>query len=264
MLKSFHKILFFVLLAFFLAACGTLRTESKPKEVPPVPLRVGVYPYYPPMIFKEKTQVKGVEADLGVRLAKALGRQADFFEISWDRLIPTLMEKKIDIIMSGMTITEARKARINFTDPYIKIGQAALMRSEDASRFDSLASIRESLATIGVVKGTTGEVFVRKNFTKAANIIPLQKANEAGNLLIQKRIDLFVHDSPSIVWLVSENEGVLKGYWEPFTEEYLGWALNREDQDLLLQINSILGTWRKDGTLKEVLTQWLPYLKDFD
>ncbi len=264
MAKSSHKIFFFVLLALFLSACGTLRTESKPKEIPPVPLRVGVYPYYPPMIFKENNQVKGVEADLGVQLAKALGRQAEFFEIIRDRLIPTLMEKKIDIVMSGMTITEARKARVNFTDPYIKIGQAALMRSEDASRFDSLTSIRESLATIGVLKGTTGEVFVRKNFTKAANIITLQRANEAPNLLIQKRIDLFVHDSPSIVWLVSENEGVLKGYWEPFTEEYLGWALNREDQDLLVQINSILGTWRKDGTLKGVLTHWLPYLKNFD
>ena len=264
MFKSFHKILFFVLLAFFLGACGALRTESKPKEVPPVPLRVGVYPYYPPMIFKEKDQVKGVEADLGVRLAKALGRQADFFELSWDRLIPVLMEKKIDIIMSGMTITEARKARVNFTDPYIKIGQMTLMRAEDASQFNSLASIRESLSTIGVVKGTTGEAFVRNNFTKAANIISLQKANEASYALINRRIDLFVHDGPSVAWLVSENEGVLKGYWEPFTEEYLGWALNREDHDLLLQINSILGTWRKDGTLKDVLTHWLPYLKHFD
>jgi len=264
MFNSFHKFLFFVLLAFFLGACGTLRMESKPKELPPAPLRVGVYPYYPPMIFKEKNQVRGVEADLAVRLAEALGRQADFFELSWDRLIPALMEKKIDIIMSGMTVTEARKARVNFTDPYIKIGQVALMRVEDTSQYNSLESIRESLSTIGVVKGTTGEAFVRNNFSKAANIISLQKANEASYALINRRIDLFVHDGPSVAWLVSENEGVLKGYWEPFTEEYLGWALNREDQDLLLQINSILSTWRKDGTLKEVLIHWLPYWKNFD
>ena len=256
--------MFFVLLAFFLGACGTLHMESKPKELPPAPLRVGVYPYYPPMIFKEKNEVRGVEGDLGVRLAKALGREADFFELSWDRLIPALMEKKIDIVMSGMTITEARKARVNFTDPYIKIGQVALMRAEDASQYDSLASIRESFATIGVVKGTTGEAFVRKNFPKAANIISFQKANEASNLLIHRRIDLFVHDAPSIAWLVSENEGVLKGFWEPFNEEYLGWAVNREDQDLLMKANSILSDWRKDGTLKKVLTQWLPYLKNFD
>ena len=264
MFKSFHKFLFFVLLAFFLGACGTLRMESKPKELPPAPLRVGVYPYYPPMIFKEKNEVRGVEADLAVLLAKALGRQPEFFELRRDLLIPTLMEKKIDIIMSGMTITEARKARANFTDPYIKIGLVALMRAEDAAQYDSLARIRESLSTIGVVKGTTSEAFVRKNFLTASNIISFQKANEAGHLLIQRRIDLFVHDSPSVAWLVSENEGVLKGFWEPFNEEYLGWAVNREDQDLLIRANSILSDWRKDGTLKKVLTQWLPYLKNFD
>jgi len=264
MFKLFHKFLFFVLLALFFGACGTLRTESKPKELPPAPLRVGVFPYYPPMIFKEKNQVKGAEADLAVRLAKALGREADFFELGWDRLIPALMENKIDIIMSGMTITEARKARVNFTHPYIKIGLMTLMRAEDASQFDSLASIRESFSTIGVVKGTTGETFVRKNFSKAANIISFQKANEASKLLIQRRIDLFVHDGPSIIWLVSENEGVLKGYWEPLNEEYLGWAVNREDPDLLLKANSILSNWEKEGTLKEVLTLWLPYLKNFD
>ena len=264
MFKSFHKIFFFVLLAFFLGACGTLRTESKPKELPPAPLRVGVFPYYPPMIFKENNQVRGVEADLAMLLAKALGRQADFFELSWDHLIPALMERKLDIIMSGMTITEARKARVNFTDPYIKIGQVALMRAEDASQFDSLGKIRESLSTIGVVKGTTGEAFVRNNFSKAANIISLQKASEASYALINRRIYLFVHDGPSVAWLVSENEGVLKGFWEPFTEEYLGWAVNREDRDLLLKVNSILSDWKKDGTLKEVLIQWLPYRKKFD
>jgi ABC-type amino acid transport substrate-binding protein len=138
------------------------------------------------------------------------------------------------------------------------------MRAEDASQYNSLESIRESLSTIGVVKGTTGEAFVRNNFSKAANIISLQKASEASYALINRRIDLFVHDGPSVAWLVSENEGVLKGYWEPFTEEYLGWAVNREDPDFLTKINSILSDWKKDGTLKEVLTHWLPYWKNFD
>jgi polar amino acid transport system substrate-binding protein len=201
---------------------------------------------------------------LALRLAETLGRQAEFIELSWDHLIPALMEGKIDIIMSGMTVTEARKARVNFTVPYLKIGQVVLMRAEDASRFNSLTSIRESFSTIGVVQGTTGEVFVRNNFPKAANIISFERAEEAPYLLINRRIDLFVHDGPSIVWLVSKNEGNLEGFWEPLNEEYLGWAVKREDQDFVMKVNSILGNWKRDGTLKEVLTRWLPYWKDFD
>lgn len=260
MIKSFHKIFILVFLAFFSCGCAA----SKLKEPAPIPLRVGVFPYYPPMIFKQGDNIKGVEADLALRLAKTLGRQAEFIELIWEHLIPALMEGKIDIIISGMTITEAREARVNFTVPYLKIGLVILMRGEDVSQFNSLTSIRESFSTIGVVQGTIGEVFVRNNFPNAANIISFERASEAPYLLINRRIDLFVHDGPSVAWLVSENEGILKGFWEPLNEEYLGWAVKREDQDLIMKVNSILSNWKRDGTLKEVLTRWLPYWKDFD
>jgi ABC-type amino acid transport substrate-binding protein len=262
--KVYQKTVILLVLAIFFSSCAAPQMESKPDESRPIPLRVGVFPFYPPMIFKQNEQFAGAEADLAVRLAKMLGRKAEFVELGWEQLIPALMEGKIDIIMSGMTITEARKARVSFAEPYLKMGLATLMRAVDSQQFNSIRSIQESFVTVGVVKGTTGEAFVRKNFLKAANIIAFQKASEARYLLVNRRIDLFVHDAPSIVWLVSENEGTLKGFWETFDVEYLGWAINRENQDLYGKVNSILTAWKKDGTLKEILTRWLPYWKDFD
>jgi len=258
--KVLQKTLILFTLAFFFSGCAA----PLPKEPPLIPLRVGVFPYYPPMIFKKNGEVRGAEADLAIRLAKTLGRQAQFIEFGWERLIPALIDGKIDIIMSGMSITEARKARVPFADPYLKIGLVTLMRAEDAPKFSSLTSIRESFSNIGVVQGTTGETFVRRNFLKAANIISFLKASEAPSLLVTMRIDLFVHDAPSVVWLVSENEGVLKGFWEPFDQEYLGWALKPGDQDLMMKVNAVLGDWKKDGTLKGILTRWLPYWKNFE
>jgi ABC-type amino acid transport substrate-binding protein len=257
--KVIQKVVILFALAFFFSGCAAPFLESKPEEPRPPALRVGVYPFYPPMIFKQDGVISGAEADLALRLAKMLGKEGQFIELGWEQLIPALIEGKIDIIMSGMTITEARKARVNFTDPYFKMGLVTLMRAQDVSKFNSLERIRESFVTVGVVQGTTGESFVRNHFLKAANIISFQKASEARYLLVNRRIDLFVHDAPSIVWLVSENEGTLKGFWEPFDEEYLGWAVNRGDQDLYLKVNSILSTWKKDGTLKGILTRWLPY-----
>ena len=193
-----------------------------------------------------------------------LGREAQFIELAWENLIPALMDGKIDIIMSGMSITDARKVRVPFAEPYLKIGLVTLMRAEDSSKFNSLTSIRESFSTIGVVQGTTGEAFVRRNFLKAADIISFQNASEVANLLVNYHIDLFVHDASSVAWLVSEHEGVLKAFWEPFDEEYLGWAVKPGDQDFLLKINSILSNWKKDGTLRGILTRWLPYWKNFE
>jgi polar amino acid transport system substrate-binding protein len=262
--KALQKTLILFVLVFFFSGCAAPSMESKPEGPRPLPLRVGVFPYYPPMIFKQNDEFRGAEADLAIRLAKMLGREAQFVELWREQLIPALIEGKIDIVMSGMTITEARKARVDFTEPYLKMGLVTLMRAQDASKFNSLTSIQESFATVGVVKGTTGEAFVRNHFLKAANIISFQKASEARYLLVNRRIDLFVHDAPSVVWLVSENEGTLKGFWEPFDEEYLGWAVNRGDQDFYQKVNNILKNWKTDGTLKGVLTRWLPYWKDFE
>ncbi len=74
-------------------------------------------------------------------------------------------------------------------------------------------------------------------------------------------IDIFVHDAPSIIWLVSENEAEITGVWEPLNEEYLAWGVRRDDQEFLTQVNGILKKWKKDGTLNKVLKRWLPYLE---
>lgn len=264
MAKSIEKIVLLILLAFILNGCATTQETSAIKGSYGNPLRIGVTPDYPPIIFKLKDEIKGAEADFALLLARALGRDARFVELDWDRQISALMEGKIDVIMSGMTITEARKARIEFTAPYLKSSLAVLMHAENASKFDSLKAIQESFSTVGVIKDTTGEAYVRRNFPNVASIISIPKASDVPYLLKNRRIDLFVHDAPSIVWLVSENEGTLKGFWEPLNEEYLGWGVRRDDQELLMKVNSVLASWKKDGTLKAILTRWLPYWKKFD
>ncbi len=80
-------------------------------------------------------------------------------------------------------------------------------------------------------------------------------------MLYHGRIDLFVYDAPAIAWLVSENEATLKGFWEPLNDEYLAWAVNRDDQALLSAANTALATWKKDGTVTQVVKKWLPYWK---
>jgi ABC-type amino acid transport substrate-binding protein len=261
MVRSFGKIVSFALLALIFSGCATV-----PEPQGPVTnlLRIGITPNYPPMIFKLNEEIKGAEADFALRLGQALNRQVRFVELAWDKQIPSLIEGTIDIIMSGMTVTEARKARISFAEPYLKSGLVTLMRAEDATKFLSLRDIQEGFVTVGVISGTTGEAYVRKNFLNAANIIAVQRASDAPNLLTNMRIDLFVNDIPSIVWLVSENEGTLKGFWEPLTVEYLGWGIRGDDKGFLMEVNATLNRWKQDGTLGEILTRWLPYWKKFD
>jgi polar amino acid transport system substrate-binding protein len=222
------------------------------------PLLVGVTPNYPPIIFKQGDNVVGVEADLARLLGKELKRPINFVELRWEQQIPALLEGKIDIIMSGMSVTTARKVRINFSNHYLKSGLVAAFRIEDAKKYDSFESMTNSYSTVGVVQGTTGDAFVNRNFTKAIKISHLSKADSGAYELKRRRLDLFVHDAPSIMWIVSENEADITALWKPLNEEYFAWGIGKDKGDLLFSVNNTLNKWKEDGTLDKVLIRWLP------
>jgi ABC-type amino acid transport substrate-binding protein len=228
-------------------------------EIPPNALRVGVTSTYPPIVFRQAGQVSGVEAELARLLGTRLGRPPHFVEVPWDQQIDALLAGRTDIIMSGMSVTDARAVRVAFTEPYLEAGLAAAVRTEDARRYPSQAALLQASVTVGVIEQTTGDVFVQQSFPYARRI-PLTVASDGALALRRRTIDVFVHDGPSIAWLVSANEADLTGLFEPLNKENLAWAVRRNDPQLLTQVNESLAAWKRDGTLVGVLARWLPYL----
>jgi len=248
-------------LGLVLAGCEDYyRHPPAPAEIPPNALRIGVTSTYPPIIFRQGGEMAGVEADLARMLGVRLGRPIHFVEVSWDQQIDTLMAGRTDIIMSGMSVTEARAVRIAFSDPYLEGGLMAAVRSEDARRFGSREALLQTDGVIGALDRTTGDVFVQRNFPNARRVT-LSLASDGALALRRRTIDVFVHDGPSIAWLVSANEAELAGIWIPLNRENLAWGVRRDDPALLAQLNESLAAWKQDGTLNEVLVRWLPYLK---
>jgi polar amino acid transport system substrate-binding protein len=259
MIKSIERMALLLLTVLVFSGCATTAPEVSYNA-----LRVGVTVDSPPLIFNLDGTITGVEADLALKLGKALDRPVDLINLRRDDLIPALIAGKIDIIMAGMTITEVRKALINFSDSYLKSGLATLMRIEDAYRFNSVDDIMGSESSVGAMADTTSETFVREKFTNALNVVPFRRTSDAVYSLKTRRIDLFVFDAPSIVWLVSENEGVLTGFRRRLNVEYLGWGVRKGDDEFLKRVNSVLTNWSQDGTLRQVLMKWLPKWKNFD
>jgi polar amino acid transport system substrate-binding protein len=258
------KIAALILMIFAFSSCQTTKVEQAETE-PINTLNVGVTPDYPPVIFKQGGEIAGIEADLARLLAAELGRPLKFVEVQWEAQIPSLLERKTDIIMSGMSITKARKIRVSFTDYYMRSGLAALMHIDDTGKFNSVDSIMHGFLDVGVVGGTTSEIFVRKNFTDTRRIITFQKANDVPTSLKNRSIDIFVHDVPSIMWLLSENEADLAALRQPLNEEMLAWGVRKDKEGLLSQVAPILSRWKKDGTLDRIILKWLPpqYLERF-
>lgn len=269
MQKKYLYLLIAVLITFIIGGCATtddIKSVEKSVEVAQRDsLLVGVTPDFPPLIYKRGKEIIGIEADLAYVLAEEMNKQIQFVDLPWSEQIPALLRGEIDIIMAGMSMTVGREVRIKFSDHYMKSGLVTMMRAEDKAKYNSMEIIKKSFPNTGVVAETTGEIFVRRNFPKATNVIALQKSDHAPSALKRRSIDIFIYDAPHILWLVSENEAELAGFWEPFNEEKLAWAVRRDDGEFLNQVNSILDGMRKDGRLDQILLKWLPsdYLERF-
>jgi ABC-type amino acid transport substrate-binding protein len=256
-----------IILSVFLLVLGGCAANgssgAKADQAPVNPLLVGVTPNYPPVIFKANGQITGLEADLGRRLAAELKRPIEFVEISWERQVSALLEGTTDIIMSGMTITQARQVRIAFSQPYLTSGLMIAFTAENAPKYASLKKITESVPAVAFVAGTTGEVYARDKFRGENRMVPVKSASDAAFALKNRRVDIFVYDAPAVVWLVSENEAELRLLPELLNTEYLGWGLRPDDRELLVMVNGLLSKWKNDGTLKETILKWMPYWKHF-
>jgi polar amino acid transport system substrate-binding protein len=224
------------------------------------PLRVGVAPVSPPMIYKEAGRIVGLEADFAQALGQHLGRPVTFVEFAWEDLIDALINDKIDIIMSSMSVTRPRQFRIAFSDPYLRIGQMGLIRGDDPRRASLFGS---SLVdrTIGLRKGTTGDLLVQQEFPRSKR--KYYKSDEDGALALSKgKIELFIDDSTMIWYLAGAYE--TKGLTVVpvvLTEEVLGWGMRRSDASLQQSVNAFLKKIQAGGEWNQTVHRWIPKLQ---
>ena len=175
MIRLIGRMVILAIVAFAFTGCA--ENGVKTGQATGNPILVGVTTNYPPVIFKTNEQITGLEADLARRLGAELKRPIEFVEISWERQIPALLEGKIDIIMSGMTITQARQVRIAFSQPYLTSGLMIAFTAENASKYTSLKNIMEYVPAVGFVAGTTGEVYARDKFREENRMVVASRAS---------------------------------------------------------------------------------------
>jgi polar amino acid transport system substrate-binding protein len=211
------------------------------------------------MIFKQDDgSYAGIEADLARELAASLGKRVYFVDFKWTDLISALLENRIDIIMSGMTITESRSVRVAFTDSYLRSGQIGLTTNANALRIPSLNSLRIAGMRVGMEKGTTGEIIVQQYFANAQKI-EFKSPERGARAVLKGHVDVFVSDAPVVWWFASlyESQGLMA---LPFfiSEENIAWAVRKDDAALLSGANQFISARKQDGRLKELLRRWLP------
>ncbi len=242
-------------LAFFLTACvSPYYAPELSAKFAKQTLRVGICPDFPPLIFRQNGNIDGIEANLSQRIGKILGAEIIYVEKSWNDLIPSLEKGEFDVIMSGMTATKERSERVLFTKPYKRVGQMAIMCTSNIAKFSTVEKVLATRGKVGFLQGTTGETFVKAS-CKNAEKVPLQNAQEAESYLLNGKIDLFISDAP-VIWVMSSSD--LTPLCVPLTEEYLAWAVRKNDTRLASILDACLDKMKADSYLSEVESAWVP------
>ena len=226
----------------------------------PATLRIGTTAGYPPLTFQQDGQLQGVEIDLAQAIGEDLKVKTRVLEMPLDELIAALNDNRIDVIMSGLSKTDERSRQVLFTDSYMKIGQMALIRNADLVQWSQPRALFAKGARVGVKNGTTGEEFAREQLPQAV-ITGFASIDEGTDALAANRIDIFIHDAPTI-WRLAANTATQKaglmGLYRPLTDEHLAWAVRLQDKGLADALNQSLATLKNDGTLGRILGKWIP------
>lgn len=244
------KIFLSLLLAFFmLVGCSNEKEQNV--------LKVGMELAYPPFEMSDKNgKPTGVSVDLAYALGKSLGKEVVIENIAWDGLIPSLKTKKIDIIISSMTITDERRKSIEFSVPYAQSSLAILANAlsgvKDINDLDSVGK------TVAVKKGSTGHIYVKDHF-KNAKVLVLDKESSCVLEVVQGKADGFIYDQLTIYKNYSKHKDTTVALLKPFQKdfEYWGVALRHNEPELKQNIDTFIKQAKQDGTFDNLSHKYL-------
>lgn len=212
---------------------------------------------YPPFEVEDAdspTGYSGFDLDLLTAIADSLDLDVSIQDVGFDGLQSgtTLAAGECDIAASAMTITDERKANLDFSDPYYDSLQSLLVRADSGIKgIDDLGG-----KTVGVQQGTTGESYTEENAPEGTDIVAFPSDGELWPALQAGNIDAILQDLP--VNLEHERADSTYSIVEQYqTDEQYGFAFAKGEKTALLDaVNGALAELRDDGTYQEIYDQY--------
>ena len=255
---------FAVLLTFLLAGVATAAAARTSVTPPPAIKSAGQIVYcsdisYPPEeSFAAGNKPIGSDIDIGTAIAKLMGVKATFKNTTFDSIIPALITKKCDAIISGMNDTASRRKQVDFVD-YLKVGQSLMVKKGNPEHISGLASLAGK--RVSVESGTTNRDFLAaaskklvKAGKKAITIVTFPKDTDAASALKAGRVDAYFGDSPVAVYYANRDHS-FQVAGSPITPIAIGIAIRKGDP-LKPAVQKALSQLYANGTMKKIVTKW--------
>lgn len=211
-------------------------------------LRIGTEGTYAPFSYHDTSgKLTGFDVEIAEEVSKRLGVEPEFYETQWDGLFAGMDAKRFDVIFNQVSITEDRKVKYDFSEPYI-VSKAVLIVSEDNEDIKAFADLKGKKAGQSLTSNLTD--IAREN---GAEIVATDGFNQAMDLLTSGRIDATVNDGLSFLDLKKQKPDVkIKVVDEiPNGSESAAVFLKGNDE-LVKAVSDAIAEMKNDGTYLKI------------
>jgi arginine/ornithine transport system substrate-binding protein len=229
----------------------------------PEVIKIGTEGAYKPFNYlDQKGQLLGFDIDIARALCQEMKAKCEFITQDWDGIIPGLMLKKYDMIVASMSITDERKAKVDFSDPYYTT-PAKFMAKKGVKLDVSKEGLKGK--TIGVQRSTIHATYLKDVYKDIVKLKEYDTQENANMDLQSGRVDAILADS-AVLYLWMKEQG--NGQFE-FTGPDLkdpkwfgvgaGIALRKGDKELATALNKALSTIKKNGVYDKIAKSYFPF-----
>ena len=227
------------------AAAGELTTVEAGK------LTMATNAAFPPYeMTTDSGEFEGIDIETAQAIADKLGLELQIDDMDFDAALLSVQQGKADIVMAGVTVTDERKAVMDFSDSYATGIQSIIVpEGSDIASPDDLAGKK-----IGTQRGTTGYIYCSDDFGDD-NVVAYDDGLTAVQALNNGQVDAVVIDNAPAQEFIAANPG-LKILDTSYAEEdyAIGMAKNSPLEDA---VNSVLEELKADGTLQAIVDKYI-------
>ena len=261
-----------VLMLGFLAACTTTGGFSSSSPAPVLAriqergeLVVGTAASMPPLNMTTKDgRIIGLDIDLANFIADSLDVKLRKEKMLFKDLLPALEAGKVDMVISGLTITAERNTKVAFVGPYYISGKGVLTSIATLSSISSPDALDKKEFKITALDGSTSERFVEIQMPQAV-YMPAADYDAGVQMVIDGTVDAMVADHPiCIISVARYPQHDLFTIVSPFTYEPIGIALPAGDPLFVNLVDNLLNSVEGSGALERARRYWFQQGEWFD
>ncbi len=250
-MKKTSKVLAFLLAAVLtagsLTGCAQNASQSSLEKIKQNgKIRIGVFSDKPPFGYVDSNgKNQGFDVFIAKRFAKDLlgdENKIEFVLVEAASRVEYLQSDKVDIIMANFTVTDERKQKVDFANPYMKVALGVV--SPEGSPITDVSQLKGKKLIVN--KGTTAETYFTKNYPDI-ELLKYDQNTEAFQALKDGRGAALAHDNTLLFAWARENKGFTTGIKTLGSQDTIAPAVKKGNRELLDWVNNELATLGKEN-----------------